>query len=117
MSFAGSTPPVVTTSDAVSQLVQLAAKNAKLTTQLWSGKGHEDIQRVVNYAKNQEMIRTELWQALGDILRHDAIKKLLTENEDLQATVAAHILRARGNIELKTVYNIPSPPNAATPTT
>ena len=105
---------VVQSGDAVSQLVQLALRNAKLGGFNLSGKGHEDVQRVVNYAKNQETAQRELWDLVSFIVKHPLIKAELATNESMQAEVAAHILRARACIDLKNVFFIPNvqPPNA-----
>ena len=101
--------PPLNQGDAVSQLLQLAARKAKLEDFKWLGCGVEDVQQLVNYAKNQNMARNELWNTLLDILKHPQIKQLMEEDETFSGLISAHILRARACIDLQNVFN--TPPN------
>jgi hypothetical protein len=86
--------------DAVSQLVRLAAHNVKLEGFGWSGKGHEDVQRVVTYARNLQLAQKEIWQAVSQLMNHETVKLVCETDEAVAAELYAHILRARACIEL-----------------
>lgn len=86
------------TGDAVSQLIQLVARDVGLKSFKPTGRGDTDVRQLVTRAYNVELGNQELWVCVGDILKLvDATPEI---SEVFKATLSAGVLRARACVDL-----------------
>ena len=86
------------TGDAVSQLVQIVARNQGVKVQAYA-KGDDAVLDLMKRVYNAEMERTELWTLVSDLLKlMDSTPNL---PEAFTASMAAGVLRSRANRDLR----------------
>ncbi len=89
------------TGDALSQMLQIAARVARLEDIRWSGCGSVDIENLLRFARHLQLANKELMHALARVADLPEIRKLCAENEEVAAQISMFILQGRAVMDIK----------------
>lgn len=87
-----------TQGDAVSRMLQLTAKQLKITNMRWTGKGPDDIHMLLVELDNARTLREAMFKGVSDLM---SLKETNDLPEWLQAKLAMMVLNARAELDLR----------------
>jgi hypothetical protein len=91
--------------DAVSRLLQVAAKTQGITEIRWTGVGHQDVVMVMQELRKALLVKEVFFKGVAQLCKMPEAETL---PESMQAQMMGIILSAHSNLELE-IPNVPKP--------